>query len=128
MVRTYRGPILAMVLLAAAATAARADKVYLTDGAILTGSVVRLADEVLTLRTDYAGEVKVDAAKVVGITTNDALAVELDSGSTIAGRLVYEPDTKVQQVGVDGAATVTASVPMIKALWTPGTDSPLVAA
>ncbi|NLF29602.1 MAG: DUF481 domain-containing protein, partial [Planctomycetes bacterium] len=42
--------------------------------------------------------------------------------------LVYEPDTKVQQVGVDGAATVTASVPMIKALWTPGTDSPLVAA
>ncbi|MFW6155346.1 MAG: DUF481 domain-containing protein [Planctomycetota bacterium] len=122
-----RSSILAMLLLTTTAATARADKVYLTDGAILTGNVVQLADEVLTLKTDYADEVKVDTAKVVGITTKDALAARLETGTTVAGRLVYDPDTKVQQVGVEGAAPVTTSVTLIEALWTPGTDSPLVA-
>jgi len=128
MIQALRGPILAMLLLATTVATARADKVYLTDGAILTGTVVRLADEVLTLQTDYADEVKLDAAKVVGITTNDALAAKLETGTTVAGRLVYDGDTKVQQVGVGGAAPLTTSVSLIEALWTPGTDSPLVAA
>lgn len=123
-----RSSILAMLLLTTTAATARADKVYLTDGAILTGNVVQLADEVLTLKTDYADEVKVDTAKVVGITTKDALAARLETGTTVAGRLVYDPDTKVQQVGVEGAAPVTTSVTLIEALWTPGTDSPLVSA
>lgn len=46
------------------ATPAWADEVYLLNGDRLSGTIVKMEDSILTLQTDYGGEIKVDWTKV----------------------------------------------------------------
>ncbi len=54
-------PLLMSLLLAVPAWA---DEVYLLNGDRLSGTIVKMEDSILTLQTDYGGEIKVDWTKV----------------------------------------------------------------
>ena len=76
--RTYRAlrrpwPLLMLGLWLA--TPASADEVYLLNGDRLTGTIVKMEENILTIQTDYGGEIKVDWKKVQRLRATSALKV-----------------------------------------------------
>ncbi|HJU06122.1 MAG TPA: DUF481 domain-containing protein [Nitrospiraceae bacterium] len=59
------------------ATAAWADELKLRNGNNLTGEVVKMEDNVLTFKTDYGGEIKIDWSKVERITAGKPMKVKV---------------------------------------------------
>lgn len=83
--------IMVLVGLCSCGWAAVAGTVYLHDGSVVNGEVLKLADGTLTVATGFAGEIGIDMAKVNGITTEQPVVVRFDSGDEVAGRLAFEP-------------------------------------
>lgn len=67
-----RAPLLLSLWLA---TPASADEVYLLNGDRLTGTIVKMEENILTIQTDYGGEIKVDWKKVQRLRATSALKV-----------------------------------------------------
>jgi putative salt-induced outer membrane protein YdiY len=109
-----------------AAGIASADEVILKDGSRLVGQVERLADGKLKIKTDFAGELTIDAAKVQGLTTEKPVNVQLTGGEVPVGTLSYT--AAGQKVLAAGLPERTIDVGQVTGLWQPGTDSPEVAA
>jgi putative salt-induced outer membrane protein YdiY len=62
-----------------------ADQITLKNGDRLTGKIITADDKILTLKTAYAGEVKIDRAVVTAIQTDEVLNVTLkDQGDVLA--------------------------------------------
>lgn len=59
----------------------------LKNGDRLTGTVTRLDDKELTLKTEYAGDLKIKRDAIQSIETADALSVSLKDGQNLMGRL-----------------------------------------
>jgi putative salt-induced outer membrane protein YdiY len=64
-----------------------ADEVKLKNGDRLTGTVTRLDDKELTLKTEYAGDLKIKREAVASLETTEALSVALKDGQNLVGRL-----------------------------------------
>jgi putative salt-induced outer membrane protein YdiY len=64
-----------------------ADEVRLKNGDRLTGTVTRLDEKELTLKTEYAGDLKIKRDAVASVETADALNVSLKDGQNLVGRL-----------------------------------------
>ena len=62
-----------------------ADQVAMNNGDRLSGTIVKSDDTSLVLKTDYAGEVKLDWSAVQGITSTQPLHLALKNGQTVAG-------------------------------------------
>ncbi len=56
-------------------TPAWSDEVYLLNGDRLSGTIVKMEDRLLTLQTDYGGEIKVDWGKVQRLTSDGPLKI-----------------------------------------------------
>jgi len=67
-----------------------ADEVYLHDGSLLRGSVVSIKEGALTIKTDFAGELKVPLDKVAGVSTDTEHTVTLKGGGVYTGRLQFQ--------------------------------------
>jgi putative salt-induced outer membrane protein YdiY len=65
------------VFLAWTATSVWADELKLRNGDRLTGEVVKMEDNVLTFKTDYGGEIKIDWGKVERITAGKPMKVKV---------------------------------------------------
>lgn len=88
----------------AAAAAAFADTVYLTNGDRLTGTVQGLADGVLSVQTGY-GTLEVKAAALAGVTTDRPMRMTLKSGRVYKGHLAWRDNTQfVEAEALKGAA------------------------
>jgi hypothetical protein len=74
----------ALVLLAAVALGALADEVALRNGDRLRGEIDALADGILLLRTDYAGQVALRWSEVVSLATSRSVEVMLKGARTPA--------------------------------------------
>lgn len=79
----------------ALAGAALADEVQLANGDRLTGKIVMKDATTLVLRTDYAGEVKIRWADVVGVQTDEPVWVYLENGTRVQGRLVLDDQRRL---------------------------------
>jgi len=104
---------------------ALADKVVLENGDALTGTVVKLEGGKLTLKTDYAGPVEIEAAKVKSIVTDQPVEVHTTTGEVLKGKLkVVEPGKLAVEPSPDRAATdvdlqkVAAINPPPQGVWT----------
>lgn len=75
------------VLYLAGAGVARADTVLLENGDRLSGTVVRLEEDTLTLKTSYSEPILIEAQSIVGIETDESVTLHLKEGETIQGRL-----------------------------------------
>ena len=64
-----------------------ADRVELTDGSVVMGKLLSAEAGKLKLKTDFAGTIEIDQAKVRNFSTDEAVNVELAAGSTVQGKV-----------------------------------------
>ena len=62
-----------------------ADVLQLVNGDVITGKVVRMENEKLVFRTEYAGEISVDWDKVLNMATEEPIKVILGDGTAVEG-------------------------------------------
>lgn len=79
-IRPLRALFLFAALSASAIPHAFADTVTVSNGDRLAGKIIRKSGDTLILQTDYAGELKIQWSKVVAITTEKKIPVQLDDG------------------------------------------------
>lgn len=64
-----------------------ADQVTMVNGDRLTGRVIGLAEDKLTLETDYAGTIELAADQISGIVTEQPVDIRLSGGERLEGTL-----------------------------------------
>ena len=72
-----------------------ADRVILENGDTLTGTVEKVMDGKLTLKTDYAGPIEIQVSKVKKIYTDNPAEVHLSSGEILKGKIQTKDDGQV---------------------------------
>ncbi|MCX5662974.1 MAG: DUF481 domain-containing protein [Planctomycetota bacterium] len=113
--------LLLLPCLALGAAVAAADEVVLTDGSKIVGTVEQISYDKLKLKTDFAGPMVIDQARIKGVTTKTPVAVQLKSGERAVGPLEFTPEAG-QRVGGENARKVDLG--QVTAVWPAGTDSP----
>jgi putative salt-induced outer membrane protein len=78
------------LLLFFALTPAFADQVTLTNGDRITGAIVKSDTKELTLKTEFAGALKIQWKAIETITSAEPLYIHLTSGDTLAGAVTTE--------------------------------------
>jgi len=106
----------ALLTVLAFAVPASADTVKLNNGDVITGTVKKLSGGTLVIKTDYAGEISIDAAHISAVSTEEPFTVRWNDGSEKVGRLalqsgghiaVVDIATPVAPSAADSAATVS---------------------
>jgi len=64
-----------------------ADKVILENGDVLTGTIEKMMEGKLTLKTDYAGSIEIQMGKIKQIISDNPLAVHLTTGEVVTGKV-----------------------------------------
>jgi putative salt-induced outer membrane protein YdiY len=119
--------LLVSIVLAAAASAlgvtrARADSVEVKGGARILGKITGIHGGVVTVQTDYAGEIKVTQSFVTAITTDAPVVVRLANGTSIVGVVSSPAPDKVRVTS--GAKSVDSSVGNVASTWIVGDLDP----
>jgi putative salt-induced outer membrane protein YdiY len=84
------------------------DQITLKNGDRYSGSIVQSDQKTLILKTEFAGEVKIDRSAITGIVSEQVLNVAQKDGPVVQGRVTTDgPDLKVQRP--DGATTTIAA-------------------
>lgn len=103
-----------MILLLALSTAALADQVILKNGDRLSGVIVKSDTKELTLKSEFAGTVKIQWSAIDAITSTAPLYVHLTSGDTLAGPVTTSGGQF--SVATTNTGTVSVTKEKIKAL------------
>lgn len=103
------GLLLAGLILVAAP--AHADTVKLTNGDVITGTVKKLADGSLIVKTEYAGEISIESEFIAAVQTDQPFTVRWDDGSEKVGRLTITADGRIDVVGGSTPTDTTAAEP-----------------
>jgi len=72
-----------------------ADKIVLENGDTLTGTIEKVVDGKLTLKTDYSGPIEIQVAKIKEIFTDNPVEVRLLSGEVLKGKIKTVEDNKL---------------------------------
>lgn len=108
---------LAMALLLALALlqplSGLADEVVMKNGDRISGSIVSKDEQVLVIKTDYAGELKITWANVVRLQSDNPVWVYLQDGTRMKGRLVMGAQ---DELAVD-AGNAKAAIPVADVRW-----------
>jgi len=91
----------------------------------LVGKIIKITDGTITLATNYAGEIAIKQSEVTSLTTDDAVALRLASGTRIDGR-VSTSAGKLQVAGKEG--TVSTTIDKVAASWIAGAEDPQIVA
>lgn len=78
-----------------------ADQVTMKNGDRLTGKIVTSDEKSLTLKTDYAGEVKIDRGMITALQTDEALNVTVKDAGTAKAK-VETTDGSIKVAKADG--------------------------
>lgn len=117
---------LGLVSTVAVCASAWADQVTLNDGSVLVGKVELVANGKVTLVTDFAGKLEIEAAKIKTYSIDGRVNVALSSGDTLVGPVKKSADDKST---VDTAVgSVGFASGQVKSIWPEGTDSPEIVA
>jgi hypothetical protein len=103
-----------------------ADIVETTGGARLVGKITKIHGGIVTLETDYAGEISVKQVLVTRITTDHPVAVRFADGSGIVGTISSPAADKVRISGANRA--IDCPVGNVSATWSAGEEDPDVIA
>lgn len=103
-----------VAVLSLGATPALADEVIFLNGDRLTGKIVSAALGKLVLKTDAAGEVTIDLAKVRTFSTDQPVVVrKVDEASTVETTVGAGAEGQVQTAPAPGAATEAVPISRI---------------
>ncbi len=75
--------------------AASADEIILLNGDKLTGTVTKIEEGTLTLKTEYSEPIKIQKEKIKSVFTDKAVQVTLESGETLKGVLITSSDGRL---------------------------------
>jgi putative salt-induced outer membrane protein YdiY len=92
-----------------------ADVVETRSGAHLVGRITKIDDGKIFLDTDYAGKLEVKQSEVTGISTDEIVAVRLQSGIILEGKVTGSPDGGLVVSGVFGENRIRMN--KIAATW-----------
>ena len=122
--KTNQTSRLAVVVAAALLAVARlgADVIETKTGARILGKVTKIDAGSITVDTDYAGTITVKQDAVKTLTTDDPVAVRLESGTRFDGRISTAADGSLQIAGSDG--TITTPVSKVTSSWKAGEKDP----
>ncbi len=115
--------VLAALIAFACVSVATADVIVLTEGSRLNGKIDRLADGKLTVITDFAGTLQIDASLVESIETDRPLVVGLESGDRLIGPISSLPDNEGALVQTQMGG-IPVNVDKIQAIWSKDGKSP----
>ncbi|MSR48249.1 MAG: DUF481 domain-containing protein [Planctomycetes bacterium] len=99
----------ALAFVALAATPAFGDTVKLKNGDTLTGTVVSVLGGKVTLKTDAAGDISIDAAQVESLSTDAPIHVTLPTGASFFGKAAMASGGNVTVAG-DGVGEQTVAL------------------
>lgn len=116
--------ILASALVALALTsAARADRLELTDGSVVHGKLLSAEKGQFKFETKFAGVITVAQEQIKTFSTDEAVNVGLKAGTQVLGTVT----STVGGIAVTAAdGQMSASAQNVVAVWRPGADSPEV--
>lgn len=105
-----------------------ADRLTLTDGSVINGTLKSITAGTATIATDFAGEIKIPADKIVKLNTVGAVEIATEDGTRITGKI----NTREAAPASEGEATeatatknpVALPLTNIKYLWTAGMEDP----
>jgi putative salt-induced outer membrane protein YdiY len=86
---------------------ALADQVSLKNGDHISGIITSLDGQTLTIKTDYAGDVKIQWAAVTGLESAQSLHLALKDGQTVVGTVTTNDDKLI--VATKSTGSVAAS-------------------
>lgn len=95
------------------------DTVFLHNGDRLSGSIIGKAADRLTLKTDYAGKLKIQWADVSHLVTDNPVRVILDDGTAVTGRLSATADGELRIAAQPGTPAAPLSMLRIAAINPP---------
>ncbi len=118
--------LLALFAAALAAVSASADTVETKNGAKIVGKIVKIGDGAVSVDTAFAGTITIKQSEVASMSTDAPVAVRLDTGTRIDGKITGGTGGSLQIAGGDGS--ISTSVGKVAASWAAGGKDPAVAA
>jgi len=103
-----------------------ADVVETSNGARIVGKIKLIHGGIITLSTDYAGDISVKQGLVTSITTDLPVAVRTDDGTRVIGIVSAAPGSGVRIAGPSGSRDTPVGA--IAASWAAGEEDPDVVA
>ncbi|SDR80603.1 DUF481 domain-containing protein [Opitutus sp. GAS368] len=107
--------------LALASALPAADRIELADGSVVYGKLIGAEAGKFKVETAFAGTIEIAQDKIRSFTTDEAVNVQLATGSTVLGQVQVSP-AGIAVVAKDGQ--VTADPAKVAAIWRAGVDSP----
>ena len=101
-----------------------ADRVSVSDGSILNGSILGISDGNLTIQTEFAGKIKIPYHKISSIKSDNEISLRLDDNRTFDGIIENSDDNLLKIAGND----LKFSFSEIRHLWNSNTTDPLILA
>jgi putative salt-induced outer membrane protein YdiY len=126
-VNTYKktATLLHVGILLAALCALRlgaADVVETTNGARIVGRVTKIHGGIVTVATDYAGDINVKQTLVTSITTDHPIAVRVEDGTQIIGMVSPAPEGGLKIASQ--TSSIVTPVDKLVACWAAGEEDP----
>jgi putative salt-induced outer membrane protein YdiY len=119
-------PRMGFLLAAFCAARLAADVVETTNGARIVGRVTGIHGGVVTVATDYAGDINVKQALVASITTDHPIAVRTADGTRIIGMVSPAPEGGIRITSP--TRSLDTPVGKVAASWAAGEEDPDVVA
>ena len=116
---------LALAAVAFGAAHLSADVVETKSGARIVGKVSKIDGGAVVVETSYAGAITIKQSEVAGITTDAPVAVRLETGTRIDGKISGAAGS-LQIAGPDG--TISTTVDQVVSTWAVGGKDPQLAA
>ena len=105
-----------LILVLSPAGPARGDEVLFLNGDRLSGKILKAAGGKLTIKTEGAGEVSVDMAKVKTLSTDAPVAVGVKEQPPVSAEVGAGPDRYVQTAPASGAPPQPVAIADISAI------------
>lgn len=123
--RLHTGTVAIVIAIVSSSGTAWADAITTSDGSRLVGKVEQWAAGKVIIITDIAGKLEIDTSRVVGISVDEPITVELESGDRLVGTVEITATGPVVNSTV-GPVPIESS--KIKSAWRPDQESPEVVA
>jgi hypothetical protein len=102
-----------------------ADVVETKNGAHLVGKITKIDGGTVTLSTSYAGDINIKQAEISVLSTDETVAVRLESGTRIDGK-ISTAGGELKVAGQDGSVSTT--IGKVAASWAAGGEDPKITA
>lgn len=120
--RNMRSTLFAVAVATCAIGIRSQDQVTLSNGDVVHGKVVTMAEGKVTIRSSLMGDVTVSITEVIDLKTGDKVTLKTNEGRTLRRRVVGIEDDNLRLDGdVEGGGLLVANIDMINP---PADDAP----